>query len=622
MTYDQRYFEYLDHFGPTSTVREFAEHPEAANMVALRHDVDHDLDLALDMAFHEFRHGRRATYYLLHTHEYCRDPAFDAKVLQLVDYGHEVGLHLNALTPWIEGRTDTPIDDLRRWIDHVRSLGVDLIGSAAHGDAACYEHHYVNYWIWSELRPEDPMATEDSMSAEGIGVADDDRRVSYPPTHELRRADGDRFPLWSVSMRDLGLEYEAVKVPSERYWTDSGGGWTRSGDPLHADLSRGRHQVLVHPLWWEAPRRHVLAVTRTPELAEVLAQLAERSTSARVIPGPEASRETESAPDRGAPGAADDLRRSDVLGWRSRCLTAVRQQRRTGLTVSATLLGHAPLPSTDAHVEGPLPWRTLVLDDGADDDPHLARVRDALAADDVVPIGGDRSRSPADLLADLGLVVHPRLLPESTATATTTASADASEATEPTDRDRSIPSKLIARPSAATIGTPALHRAVRSQLTGRLRWVETPWVGCRMEPADGPGCWRTTGGHPTYLLAGEGRWSRMDVQSIQRGHPAVVWSFRASIDTELPLRVWVLEYDHGGRDVDQWILARISGDQPVRSTFTVPSTDRWFTIALHAGDAEPGRTVRLRRIDLRPRRASRGDTPRGSYGPRRRLPVG
>ena len=35
--------------------------------IALRHDVDHDLELALEMAHHEWRLGFKATYYLLHT---------------------------------------------------------------------------------------------------------------------------------------------------------------------------------------------------------------------------------------------------------------------------------------------------------------------------------------------------------------------------------------------------------------------------------------------------------------------------------------------------------------------------------------------------------------------------
>ena len=53
MSVRQDYFEYLAHFGHTVTVRELADAPGQPDMVALRHDVDHDLDVALEMAYWE-----------------------------------------------------------------------------------------------------------------------------------------------------------------------------------------------------------------------------------------------------------------------------------------------------------------------------------------------------------------------------------------------------------------------------------------------------------------------------------------------------------------------------------------------------------------------------------------
>ncbi|MEE2907924.1 MAG: hypothetical protein VX527_08845 [Planctomycetota bacterium] len=250
MTIRQNYLELLEHLGPTVTVGEFKSRSSDPDLVALRHDVDHDMDLALAMAHHEHDMGRSATYFILHTAPYVQEEHFIEKCLQLQEYGHEVGLHLNALTPWCAGETDDPIGDLEAWLDRLRDAGVDIVGSAAHGDRACYEHGFINYWIWSELRGGDPAASEDGLTAEGVAMGAGDRSVSYPLSHVISRQDGATFPLWSVPMESLGLSYEACRLQFDGYWSDSGGSWKRSPDPMGHDLSTGRHQVLIHPIWW------------------------------------------------------------------------------------------------------------------------------------------------------------------------------------------------------------------------------------------------------------------------------------------------------------------------------------------------------------------------------------
>jgi hypothetical protein len=56
-------------------------------------------------------------------------------------------------------------------------------------------------------------------------------------------------------MRELGLDYDAWHLPMDSYFSDSGGSWKRTPDPLPADLRNGRHQVLVHPIHWLGPPR-------------------------------------------------------------------------------------------------------------------------------------------------------------------------------------------------------------------------------------------------------------------------------------------------------------------------------------------------------------------------------
>ena len=265
MTIKEDYFRYLDHIGKSVPMRELAAHPEWSDVIGLRHDIDHDLDLALEMAHYEHQRGIRATYFLLHTCEYWNDPRLSLKCAQLTAYGHEIGLHLNLLTEWFHGRCDAIDSRLRQVLAHLRSGGIDIVGTSAHGDRACYEHGFINYWIWEELRGDQLEITERGLSAEGIPVGDPKWQLQYPKTHRLQRDDGAEFALWSVSLADHGLSYDAVHIPNARYWTDTGGDWNRSADPLKSDLSKGRHQILVHPHWWRGPKRtyFVLSTART-----------------------------------------------------------------------------------------------------------------------------------------------------------------------------------------------------------------------------------------------------------------------------------------------------------------------------------------------------------------------
>ena len=156
MSIKKEYFDLLTHLGSTSTVAELCASKQGDNIIALRHDVDHDLELALEMAHHEWRLGFKATYYLLHTEKYWNDPKFPLLVRQLKEYGHEVGLHINTLTQWMHGEIDNVELEIEGALAHVRACGIEVTGVCAHGDKLCYEKGFVNYWLWNELRVDDP----------------------------------------------------------------------------------------------------------------------------------------------------------------------------------------------------------------------------------------------------------------------------------------------------------------------------------------------------------------------------------------------------------------------------------------------------------------------------------
>ena len=283
MTIKDDYFRYLDHIDTSMTMRELFEHPQRPNAIALRHDIDHDLDLALEMAHHEHERGIRATYFLLHTTDYWNDPRFAVKCAQLEAYGHEVGLHLNLLTEWVQGRCATLDRRLTELLEHLRAGGVEVVGTSGHGDRACYEHGFNNYWIWKELRGDQPETTERGLSAEGIPVADPRWQVPYPKDNRLRRDDGAELDLWSISLADHGLAYDAVHVHNAQYWTDTGGGWRRSADPLKADLSTGRHQILMHPHWWRGRTRTYFVLCPARSGSKWLVNFVDQATSCRAL---------------------------------------------------------------------------------------------------------------------------------------------------------------------------------------------------------------------------------------------------------------------------------------------------------------------------------------------------
>ena len=255
MSISPEYFKYLNHFGKTVTVREFFENAHAPDMIALRHDVDHNLDLALEMSYWEKERGIRSSYFLLHSAVYWNDSRFVEKCLQIQDFGHEVGLHLNILTEWMIGKIDDLSLFLEKLIAPIRKAGVRLSGISTHGDRLCYERQFVNYWCFSELRPHDPVKTESGICAEGIFVKEEKFQIRYPSAHRLVHKDGRYFDLWSISMKTLGIDYEASHVPYDSYYTDTGGGWYRSTNPLKNTLTAGRHQILMHPINWRGQQK-------------------------------------------------------------------------------------------------------------------------------------------------------------------------------------------------------------------------------------------------------------------------------------------------------------------------------------------------------------------------------
>lgn len=248
MSISNNYLKYLNHFHKTDTLFNF--HQKNSNVVALRHDVDHSIDAALEMAFFENYHGYKSTYFLLPFAPYWNSEDFFKKVLQIQKFGHEIGIHFNGISDWIELRTDDIFLDFENQIKEFKKHNIDVNGISSHGDGLCYKFNYINYWSFSNLKPDNPKLSENGRTAEGVFDLSATRSINYPKNEFLTRKDGKVFHFWSIDYKKLNIDYHAWHLNFDKYYSDSGGSWKRTGDPINSDLKNTKTQVLIHPEYW------------------------------------------------------------------------------------------------------------------------------------------------------------------------------------------------------------------------------------------------------------------------------------------------------------------------------------------------------------------------------------
>lgn len=222
------------------------EEPGAEKVLIVRHDIDHDLDTALQLARWESDQGIRATYCALHTAWYYGDLCPEGyrhtdflveSLIEIQRLGHEINLHNNFGVVALQTGRD-PMELMHREICALRCYGIDIRGTSTHGDRLCRDLDFRNYELFAE-----------SVYAERGG----------PRTVEHH---GNRIRLGEVSMAELGLEYEAYDLPRDVYVTDSGGrlrykrGTRGRGGLRRKQLAEPPPYaqivgLLAHPVWWD-----------------------------------------------------------------------------------------------------------------------------------------------------------------------------------------------------------------------------------------------------------------------------------------------------------------------------------------------------------------------------------
>jgi len=205
-------------------MREVAAGLTDENMIGMRHDVDNYIAPAVAMAEWEAERGYRSTYFILHTAPYWKHKdTLRASLDTIAECGHEIGFHLNAITDAIVYGGD-PLRIVELAVAELRAYGHEVTGVVAHGDTACYRHHFVNDEIFTESR------------RPTYGAAD-------------RRVGG--VALNPVSRSTFGFEYDPNWLPRERYLSDSGGSWSSPFEYVADHFPYpGQLHMLVHPDWW------------------------------------------------------------------------------------------------------------------------------------------------------------------------------------------------------------------------------------------------------------------------------------------------------------------------------------------------------------------------------------
>ncbi len=225
----------------------------------LRHDVDHDPLLALEMAKVEHSLAIKSTYFLLSTD--TLKPWMDSPVLkekffavakEIQSLGHEIGLHYDAIGDFLYGDIN-PVENIKETLSQFSENQIHIVGCSAHGSYRTREitstnyslpfpQKYINYNIWKELNPH---------------------------LNQIEH-EGNHIILPSCFLSDIGLQYEAYFVYHDCYLSDTGGAFWRvekkfntsfENIPIEHGFDIFNHlsclpknsiiQLLIHPIWWE-----------------------------------------------------------------------------------------------------------------------------------------------------------------------------------------------------------------------------------------------------------------------------------------------------------------------------------------------------------------------------------
>ncbi|MCW7755347.1 hypothetical protein OOT00_15290 [Desulfobotulus sp. H1] len=230
----------------------------------IRHDVDHSLNMAIEIAQVEAEYGYTSTFFLLPPGSYNEeknyygwidngeikhDPELIEKCKILLSHGHHLGFHSDLIASALKWRQD-PKEMLQKEIDYFDRNNIRLIGTAAHGSPLARELEFNNREIF------------EGCIRKGREVG---RIIEY---------NGWKVKTHSLKLEDFGFEFEAYSLPRDSRISESGGKWggrivgeqiDREGlftnfkiqefrkiiSRLQPDAKVSSMQVMTHPCHWK-----------------------------------------------------------------------------------------------------------------------------------------------------------------------------------------------------------------------------------------------------------------------------------------------------------------------------------------------------------------------------------
>jgi hypothetical protein len=221
-------------------LREFDQVIDPARVVVgLRHDVDERLDRARDFSRLESERGLRATYFVLSTAKYWRRPDLIESFLEIQNGGHEIGWHNDLVTLECVLGTEAR-EHLTHELRRLRSAGVRIEGTAAHGSPFCYRYGYHNGYFFF---PSDVVA-------------------GFPNREVVDGPHGPR-PVPHGTLAEFNFRYDAYRLNNTTYFSDAsfdskGARWHTDDLDLAAFGAGTRAIILTHPDHWDATSRDKL----------------------------------------------------------------------------------------------------------------------------------------------------------------------------------------------------------------------------------------------------------------------------------------------------------------------------------------------------------------------------
>lgn len=244
----QKYADFLKKISDTSKyvvlpLNEFRKTFNSKKIViGLRHDVDVDLNIAYAFSKIESGMGFRSSYFILHTAPYYlmspsnmanHNPNILPILLKMQNENHfEIGWHNDLVTSQLIYNINS-VNFLHDELNWLRSNGLRITGTAAHGSSYCKTYHYMNFYFFKEC--------------------------SYPSlpgreNNETVTIDGKTLTIQKSTLAAFNLEYEAYFLNNNKAYSDAtitnGVRWNIGMLDLDALQKGDRVIILLHPIHW------------------------------------------------------------------------------------------------------------------------------------------------------------------------------------------------------------------------------------------------------------------------------------------------------------------------------------------------------------------------------------